>query len=244
MAFFPDKTLHNWLKVSLIMGNILIYVAMVGFNVLASFPQNTTKKLFPTDVGGTSNTFYLEVTPAFWVFSAIWTTIFVWNGLWLIYAFINIFRRLKDNTLFYRRFDFLNFGVFIAFIANNLSIIAWLFLWTNLFAGWSLLLIVFCVVPLDVALIIYYRKLDQCKQEMKEHGYKKDLVFSRILIQNGLATFATWLTLATNLNFATFLTYDCGINQDISSTIILFIILIIAVVYFIIENFIWQKYLL
>lgn len=102
----------------------------------------------------------------------------------------------------------------------------------------------FCVVPLNVALFIYYRKLDKCKEEMKEHRLKVDLVFLRILPQNGLALFATWLTLATNLNFATFLVYDCGANQDVASTIILFIILVIAVTYFIIENFIWQRYML
>ncbi|RNA05135.1 hypothetical protein BpHYR1_049974 [Brachionus plicatilis] len=242
--YFADKTKHNWFIVALILSNILIYVTMLGFNILASFPINSTTKLFPTDVGGISNDYYIEVTPASWVFSTVWTIIFVWNALWLIYAFINIFRRLKDNTLFYRKFDFLNFGVFIAFIVNNLSIIAWLFLWSNKFIGWALLLIVFCVIPLNVALFIFYRKLDECKEDLKEHKMIVDLVFIRILPQNGLATFATWLTLATNLNFATFLAYECGAEQDAASTVILFIILTIAVVYFVIENFIWQRYLL
>lgn len=100
------------------------------------------------------------------------------------------------------------------------------------------------MISLDVALFIFYRKLDKCRENLKERRLFFDYVIIRILPQNGLATFATWLTLATNLNFASFLAYECGAKPEVASTIILFIILIIAVVYFVIENFIWQRYLL
>lgn len=100
------------------------------------------------------------------------------------------------------------------------------------------------MIPLNVALFIFYRQLDKCRENLKERRLFIDYVLIRILPQNGLATFATWLTLATNLNFASFLAYEAGAKQEVASTIILFIILIIAVVYFVIENFIWQRYLL
>lgn len=40
--YFQDKTKHNWFIVALILSNILIYVTMLGFNILASFPINST----------------------------------------------------------------------------------------------------------------------------------------------------------------------------------------------------------
>lgn len=40
--YFEDKTKHNWFIVALILSNILIYVTMLGFNILASFPINST----------------------------------------------------------------------------------------------------------------------------------------------------------------------------------------------------------
>ena len=64
------------------------------------------------------------------------------------------------------------------------------------------------------------------------------------MLQNGIGFFLTWLSLASNLNLAIFLTYEAGVAVDISSTIALIVILAAVVVYFILENFIWQRFLL
>lgn len=61
---------------------------------------------------------------------------------------------------------------------------------------------------------------------------------------NGLGFFATWLSLATNLNMAQFLTWVCGAEDHIAETIALVNILIIALVYSICENFFWHRFLL
>lgn len=72
----------------------------------------------------------------------------------------------------------------------------------------------------------------------------RDLLAVRILAQNGLAFFATWLSLATNLNFCLFLAYSCGVDSKVAGTISLFIILSLIVTYTVLENFVWPKYLL
>ena len=64
------------------------------------------------------------------------------------------------------------------------------------------------------------------------------------MVQNGLGFFLTWLSLASNLNFAMFLAYGSGIKMDIASTVALILILVIIVTYFILENFVWHRYLL
>jgi uncharacterized protein YacL len=71
----------------------------------------------------------------------------------------------------------------------------------------------------------------------------KDIWLNRFLVQNGLGFFLTWLSLASNLNFANFLSYSANIDQSIGSTVALVIIIGVIGTYFVLENFIWQRYL-
>ncbi len=96
-------------------------------------------------------------------------------------------------------------------------------------------------ISLHVCLFISFRKGYKLYDSMHEDGFKKDIWFNRFLIQNGLGFFLTWLSLATNLNFAVFLTYDASVKVDISSTVVLIIILALIITYFVLENFIWQR---
>lgn len=66
----------------------------------------------------------------------------------------------------------------------------------------------------------------------------------RILIQNGIAFYATWLSIATNLNFDIYLTWSLGVDVYTAGTIALSIIFALIIVYFVLENFIWKQYLL
>lgn len=66
----------------------------------------------------------------------------------------------------------------------------------------------------------------------------------RILIQNGLAFFLTWVTIASNLNMATFLTYGLGIELTLATSTALSIVFTLICLYFVLENFVWQRYLL
>ncbi len=61
---------------------------------------------------------------------------------------------------------------------------------------------------------------------------------------NGLGFFATWLSLATVLNFAQFLAYECSADVTLVGTLALIAILIVFVVYFIFDNVVWPEYLL
>lgn len=54
----------------------------------------------------------------------------------------------------------------------------------------------------------------------------------------------TWAVINSILNLAVFLTYSLGLHNDVSCTICLIMLSFILVVYFVTENFIWQKYLL
>lgn len=64
------------------------------------------------------------------------------------------------------------------------------------------------------------------------------------MIQNGVGFYLTWISIATSINFVTFLTYDGGIEVSLSSTIGLILVATLVLIYFIFENFIWPRYLL
>ena len=63
-------------------------------------------------------------------------------------------------------------------------------------------------------------------------------------MQNGLATFATWTTIASCLNLATFLIYDLDFDSVQCNRNVIIWIASLSLIYFLLENFVWQKYLL
>lgn len=71
-----------------------------------------------------------------------------------------------------------------------------------------------------------------------------DVFLVRIIVHNGLAFYLTWLSLATILNFATYISYHLGARVDDASTIALFFIITLVVAYFVVENCVWQRFLL
>jgi hypothetical protein len=58
-----------------------------------------------------------------------------------------------------------------------------------------------------------------------------------------MALYATWVTIATLLNFAIVLSYWGGMKQTDASTVSLSILLAEVLVYFVLENIILEKYL-
>ena len=65
----------------------------------------------------------------------------------------------------------------------------------------------------------------------------RDIWLVRVLVQNGLAMFATWGTVASMFNFAVVLTYRSGARQDVSSTVSLSIFTAEIVLWWIVDNF-------
>ena len=55
--------------------------------------------------------------------------------------------------------------------------------------------------------------------------------------------FLTWITVANHLGLGSVMLYVGDLNQETSATILFGILALIAVVYFILENFVWERYL-
>ena len=63
-------------------------------------------------------------------------------------------------------------------------------------------------------------------------------------MHNGIALYLTWVLLSFALNTNAYLIYDLGVEMNKSSLIILSVICFLLFTYCILENFIWQKYLI
>jgi hypothetical protein len=94
-----------------------------------------------------------------------------------------------------------------------------------------------------LSLFVSHRKLNENEEIMRESGLKVDIWLVRILIQNGIAFYATWLSIASNLSFATYIIWRLGASVEDAGTAALLLILAAIIVYFILENFVWRKYL-
>lgn len=132
-------------------------------------------------------------------------------------------------------------GVYAVFIVNNLANIAWIIMMDrdNMTA---LGLIVFCTFTLYVCLAISHKRLYQNLEILIENYASKEIWFIRLFIQNGMAFYAAWVTVASLINFVIVLEYDVNVDQELSSTIALGILSFGLVFWYILDNFVLDKY--
>lgn len=105
---------------------------------------------------------------------------------------------------------------------------------------------------LYVCLVVSLRRLDQfCRllasssavaASAAESDFRRDIWVVRLVVQNGLAMFAMWGTVASMFNFAVVLTYRTGARQSVSSSVALSIFTLEIITWWIFDNFIFEKY--
>jgi hypothetical protein len=109
---------------------------------------------------------------------------------------------------------------------------------------WSLLFLCIITLTLYGTLFVSHRALNKSLNELKDENLNKEIWFVRFLIQNGLAFYATWVSIATVLNFVVYITWRLGAYNTNASTAGLCLVLAAALGYSIVENIVWPHYLL
>ncbi|XP_062841302.1 uncharacterized protein si:ch211-161h7.5 [Trichomycterus rosablanca] len=77
---------------------------------------------------------------------------------------------------------------------------------------------------------------------LKEYGawlnkyHRIDLWCIRILVQNGIAVYTTWTSIASLINFTITLSYDAGMNKTDAATLALSLLLVAVIAWFVLEN--------
>lgn len=131
---------------------------------------------------------------------------------------------------------------FVLWILNNLINIGWLFLWDRellIFAN-----VFLALIPTTIFLMLYmsYRNCYRYATWMSEN-LRFDLWCIRILVHNGLATYATWTSIATIVNLGIVLKYNVShVNEPYVSSVVLGLILFAVLFWFLMETFIFEKY--
>lgn len=162
--------------------------------------------IFRATNGNISNRYEIDFTPAGWTFST-WGIIYTWNALWLVY---NIFLVLKKTDVgrLYREPPVLT-SVFHMFILSNfLFNIAWLFVFSVEKFWVAFVMLALITLTLYAALFISHRNIYDSEKYLSKS--MKYVWLYRALVNNGLAFYATWVSIASMLNFAIALTYDSG----------------------------------
>ncbi|MEE6464632.1 hypothetical protein FKM82_006308 [Ascaphus truei] len=227
---------YNKLLSSLVIFSLVSFICTIVFNALSAIAQ---KGLFLTTASNVSSKYSLEITPAGWTFS-IWSVIYIWNGLWILYIHSTLFRRNKLDYVYIKpRVHPPEF--FGLWILNNLINIAWLFLWDREYLIPSMfflgLLPITCFVMLCISYSNCYRHGAWLSQNQSA-----DLWCTRILVHNGLAMYATWTSIATLINFGLVLKYEGKVEDAVVSTTVLCLVLFVLLFWFLLETFIYEKY--
>lgn len=128
------------------------------------------------------------------------------------------------------------------FMVNNIVVVTWLFLWDRQWLDWACVDIVLAPLTLYVCLFISFRRLYENLVSLTQAGARKDIWLTRILVQNGLAFFATWVSIATLLNFAIVLTYYWSVDVQVSSTVALGLLSLDILVWFSLDTFVFDKF--
>ncbi|XP_077126210.1 uncharacterized protein LOC143782555 [Ranitomeya variabilis] len=231
------KKTYNVVLMFLICLSLISYICTVVFNILSAIAQ---KDLFLTTAGNISANYPLDATPAGWTFS-IWSIIYIWNGLWIIYVVSTLFRSNKRGRIYLQ--PAIHPPEFFAlWILNNLLNIGWLFLWDRELLIYANVFL--ALIPITIFLMLHmsYRNCYRYADWMSQNQ-PFDLWCIRILVHNGLATYGTWTSIATLVNFGIILKHNVShVDDPYISSVVLGLILFAISFWFLMEIFLFEKY--
>lgn len=230
---------HRGGWIFLIVLTCLVWIVMVAFNALAG-GEGQKLGIFKNSTGDISDVFNLEITPAGWTFS-IWGFIYAWQALWLVYALSTICRKTREGHYIYT-LPIMPPVIYAVYIINNLANIAWLFVWDRQEIIASLVVIALTPLTLYVCLFFSFKRLYNNLGLLVRANATKEIWLIRFLVQNGLAIYATWTTVATLLNVAMVMIYKGGVENSLACTIILGVLSFVIVLWFVLDNFVLDNY--
>ncbi|XP_035699316.1 uncharacterized protein LOC118431968 [Branchiostoma floridae] len=229
---------HKPLGIVLIVFAWITYVIRLVFSFLRQ--SGAVKGLFITSEGNISRQFPNEIVPAPWVFMYIWVIIYAWGFLWIIYVTVCICRKTSRGYLYVTP-ELFPTSFYVTWYVNNLFIFAWVFLDDSLQRVGAAMLLALSALSLYYMMYISYRRVNQNGSWLTENA-PVDLWLIRALVHNGLAIYATWVTIATLLSFGSCLTYESGYDNEDVSTGMLVLLVAIILAWFFLENFVVERY--
>ena len=182
----------------------------------------------------------LDVIPSNSTFS-IWGFIWSWQVILIIYFHVAIFRKTPNGYLYqHPAFDT---AVYPLNIFSYLVTVGWVISFDRLELGWSLACLLSCPLVLFTSVALSAKRVTDNEEQMKNIGSTKDMWLLRLLVQNGISFYGTWVTIASLLNLGMLVVYRWGGDQVTGSMTVLGGLSAIFVAFFILDNFVFYKYI-
>ncbi len=207
-----------------------VYLATIVINTMAAL----TTLGFKTVTANVSDQYFLDITPGGWAFS-IWGVIYIWQALWHIYGWSFVFRPKATRSI--------SLVTYWLFGVANFSNITWIYLWGNYQIVAALPFII--AIPLFLILSLSFtawRTYKATSALQKNHWTKADLWATRILVHNGIAFYATWVSIAWLLNVAIVAHYFGSLSLTDAGSLSLILLLLEILIWFFLDIFLLDRF--
>lgn len=218
-------------KIALIVANFIVFVGVLAVN----YQSRSSSVLFPKETGQISRKYPTELTPASSTF-LIWAFIYSYQVVWLIYSLTVICRNVAD---------ILPGWFYGCFMCANVCNFIWLLVWSREYLHVAFAVLTLNSVALNLTLYFAYTGLYRYLSAFPKDGEtpsRVDIWCIRLLVQNGVIFYNTWVTIAACINLNTTLTYDINVAGTKAATGSLVVLFVIISVWFVMENFVFKKY--
>ncbi|XP_014835116.1 PREDICTED: uncharacterized protein LOC106912846, partial [Poecilia mexicana] len=187
---------------------------------------------FHFSTGNVSARYDTDITPAGWTFS-IWGVIYIWLTLMVIYITSYVFRGSWAQCL-------VPYAFYFSWLSNMLLNMTWLMLWDKELMLAALVVLILMVFTNYSALFFVCFATDYYGLWLQSY-HSKDLACLRILVQNSLAVYTTWSSIASLLNFSVVLQL-WGVDKSTAATISLCILFAELLGWFVLENWVVDRW--
>jgi len=235
---------HSPLNIALILSTLITFIITAIFNALGGSGAGVGS-IFISTVGNISDVYQLDITPAGFTFS-IWSVIYLWIAFSLLFFIITIFIKTDFGRL-YMNPQILTPSVTATLSINFILNLAWIFVWDRSFENVNLIILAAVILPtiaITNMLVIAFMTRNISKH-CHEFQRGSPLFWWGMLyrfVVNGLAIYTTWTTIASLINLATALVYVGGVSNRDASLASLSLLVIIHCTWFVLENFVFDKY--
>lgn len=208
--------------------NLIVFVGLLAINGYSS----VRSPLFPRSIGNVSNEFPTDITPSSSTFG-IWGFIYAFQTAWIIYSLTLLCR--KDAP------DILPATFYVSFSASSVLTAVWIVAWVREDFKLCLALLFATVISLAGSVVSSSIGLHKFLNNEK-NPVEIDVWCTRILIQNGIIFYNTWVLIATCINLVVTLQYRLDVSATSAASTALSILFGTIVFWFIAENFVFKEY--
>jgi len=134
-------------------------------------------------------------------------------------------------------------AIYIVYCFNMAFNVTWIFLWDREYLVPGVVIIALMFLTLYVCIFFSARGLAQYGEVFVRTNRMYEIGLVRYIVQNGLGMYAAWVTIATLLNLGAVLCYWGGVQQDVVSTAMLAVLLVEALLYWTLDNFVLDRHL-